>query len=177
MHRATARATRPNESAAPATNSARKALKCCACHELCTKSSKVLRLSRKIVRQGQRKRHSRKRLRACSKQNTSKRQSPKRESHSICNASANLHKTLRLRSKTTSDMLRATIPRTGALKMTRFKKSKWHDFRFPHWSCDRDTREHIRTLADARGRKSTTSGHVLTPRPPTSKRERIREKT
>ena len=60
-HRATGRATRPikvlrlprnlHESTAPATKSARKALKCCACHEMCTNSSKVLRLSRKMTLQ------------------------------------------------------------------------------------------------------------------------------
>ena len=63
-----------------------------------------------IVRQGQRKRHSRKRLRAHSNQNTSKRRPLKRESQRICNANVNLDKTLRLRSKATSDILRATIP-------------------------------------------------------------------
>ena len=56
---------------------------------------------------------SRKRLRAHSKQNTSKRQPLKRESQWICNANVNLHKTLRLRSKTTSDMPTATIPAQG----------------------------------------------------------------
>ena len=35
------------ESTVSSTESARKALKCCTCHEICTKSSKVLRLSRK----------------------------------------------------------------------------------------------------------------------------------
>ena len=69
MHHATARASRPTqsaapattsarklESAAPATKSARKALKRCACHEICTKSSKVLRLSLKITLQRHAKR-------------------------------------------------------------------------------------------------------------------------
>ena len=109
---------------------------------------------------GQQKRHSRKRLRAHSKQNTSKRRPLKRESHWICNANVNLDKTLRLRSKTTSDMLRATIPAQGDESMTRFKSSRWHTFRFPHWNRVRDTRGHIRTLENV---KSTTSGHVRIP--------------
>ena len=139
-HRATARATRPNESAAPATKSARKlesaapatksarkALKCCAFHEICTKSSKVLRLSRKIASQRhakgskccachenrardcsarmisirqQRKRRRRKHYHAPAK-DTSKRPPLDRKFHWHGNENTQPSKTLRLRSETT----------------------------------------------------------------------------
>ena len=50
------KSARKLESTAPATESARKALKCCVCHEICTQSSEVLRLSRKIALQPHAKR-------------------------------------------------------------------------------------------------------------------------
>ena len=56
--------------------------------------------------------------------------------------------------------------RTGARKMTRFKSSKWHVFRFPSWNCDRDTHGHTRTLANAWGRKFNDSWSRPNPQTP-----------
>ena len=66
-----------------------------------------------IVRQGQRKRHSRTRWRAFQAKHL-KTTTPQREPPWICNANVSLDKTLRLR--TTSAMLRATIPTPGREK-------------------------------------------------------------
>ena len=83
----------------------------------------------------------------------------------------NLHKTMRLRSKTTSNILRATIPAQGHEKCHASSHLNGTFFAFSIGTATAtlvNTYGRLRTLGDV---NSTTSGHVLTPRPPTSKRE------
>ena len=110
----------------------------------------MLRLSRKvknksIVRQGQRKRHSSKRLRKHSKQNTSKR---RRESHCICNA--NLRR----------DTTRRACEAKGQRKQ-HITSHQTHAFCLPHWESHSAL---MRTVADGcrRLRRSRTVAELRT---------------
>ena len=97
-------------------------------------------------------------MRAHSKQNTSKRHTLRRESHWICNANMEPHKTLRLRSETTSNTQRATIPAQGHRKQ-HIARHPNHTFDgFPNGTdfSTRPSADRAPTSADRDDRTNTT---------------------